>query len=138
MDLDQMAYRCPKAEVVETVRLEGYRLTFAAAGSGLATIFPEEGSHVDGVLWSLTGDCEKSLDLYEGYPDFYDKQEITVKYKGGREIKAIVYIMTKDYMQNCRQNQIPTEPILKAARKPPVPGQTQKSQPKKRKAGQER
>ena len=95
MDLDQMAYRCPKAEVVETVRLEGYRLTFAAAGSGLATIFPEEGSHVDGVLWSLTGDCEKSLDLYEGYPDFYDKQEITVKNKGGREIKAIVYIMTK-------------------------------------------
>ena len=70
-------------------------------------------------------------------PDFYDKQEITVKNKGGREIKAIVYIMTKDYMQNfnppgqsyltgilkgCRQNQIPTEPILKAARKPPVPG----------------
>ena len=100
MDLDQMAYRCPKAEVVETVRLEEYRLTFAAAGSGLATIFPEEGSHVDGVLWSLTGDCEKSLDLYEGYPDFYDKQEITVKNKGGREIKAIVYIMTKDYMQN--------------------------------------
>ena len=108
---------------------------------------------MDGVLWSLTGDCEKSLDLYEGYPDFYDKQEITVKNKGGREITAIVYIMTKDYMQNfnppgrsyltgilkgCRQNQIPTEPILKAARKPPVPGQTQKSQPKKRKAGQER
>lgn len=154
MDLDQMAYRCPKAEVVEIVRLEGYRLTFAAAGSGLATIFPEEGSHVDGVLWSLTGDCEKSLDLYEGYPDFYDKQEITVKNKDGREIKAIVYIMTKDYMQNfnppgrsyltgilkgCRQNQIPTEPILKVARKPPVPGKTQKSQPKKqRKAGQER
>ena len=50
MDLDQMAYRCPKAEMVETVRLEGYRLTFAAAGSGLATIFPEEGSHVDGHL----------------------------------------------------------------------------------------
>ena len=132
MDLDQMAYRCPKAEVVETVRLEGYRLTFAAAGSGLATIFPEEGSHVDGVLWSLTGDCEKSLDLYEGYPDFYDKQEITVKNKGGRELKAIVYIMTKDYMQpfnppgrsyltgilkGCRQKQIPTEPILKAAKR---------------------
>ena len=50
------------------------------------------GSHVDGVLWSLTGDCEKSLDLYEGYPDFYDKQEITVKNKGGREIKALSLI----------------------------------------------
>ena len=110
----------------------GVSADLAAAGSGLATIFPEEGSHVDGVLWSLTGDCEKSLDLYEGYPDFTTKQEITVKNKGGREIKAIVYIMTKDYMQNfnppgrsyltgilkgCRQNQIPTEPILKAAKK---------------------
>ena len=31
---------------------------------------------------------------------FTTKQEITVKNKGGREIKAIVYIMTKDYMQN--------------------------------------
>ena len=155
MNLNQMAFRCPDAEVVESVRLEGYRLAFRTngGGNGVATILPEEGSYVDGVLWSLTGDCEKSLDLYEGYPDFYDKQEITVKNKGGREIKAIVYIMTKDYMQNfnppgrsyltgilkgCRQNQIPTEPILKAARKPPVPGQTQKSQSKKRKAGQER
>ena len=56
--------------------------------------------------------------------------------------------MTKDYMQNfnppgrsyltgilkgCRQNKIPTEPILKAARKPPVPGQTQKPAKKQRK-----
>ena len=139
--------------MVENVRLEGYRLTFAAVGSGLATIFQEEGSHVDGVLWLLTGDCEKSLDLYEGYPDFYDKHEITVKDKAGKEIKVIVYIMTKDYMQNfnppgrsyltgilkgCRQNLIPTGSILKAARKPPVLGMEQKSQPKKRKAGQER
>ena len=109
---------------------------------------------MDGVLWLLTGDCEKSLDLYEGYPDFYDKQEITVKDKAGKEIKVIVYIITKDYMQNfnppgrsyltgilkgCRQNHIPTGSILKAARKPPVLGMEQKSQPKKkRKAGQER
>ena len=35
MDLDQMAYRCPKAEVVEIVRLEGYRLTFAAGEAAL-------------------------------------------------------------------------------------------------------
>ena len=58
MDLDQMAYRCPKAEVVEIVRLEGYRLSGAAAGSGRATLVPVEGSHVVGGLWSLTGVCE--------------------------------------------------------------------------------
>ena len=48
MNLDQMAYRCPAASVVEPVHLEGYRLTFCGRGkgSGVATILPEEGSRV--------------------------------------------------------------------------------------------
>lgn len=43
MNLDQMAYRCPAASVVENVKLEGYRLTFCGRGkgSGVATILPE-------------------------------------------------------------------------------------------------
>ncbi len=32
MNLDQMAYRCPAASVVENVKLEGYRLTFCGRG----------------------------------------------------------------------------------------------------------
>lgn len=70
MNLDQMAYRCPAASVVEKVKLEGYRLTFCGRGkgSGVATILPEEGSQVEGVLWKITPECEKSLDFYEGYP----------------------------------------------------------------------
>ena len=72
MNLDQMAYRCPAASVVENVRLDGYRLTFCGRGkgSGVATILPEEGSQVEGVLWKITPECEKSLDFYEGYPPF--------------------------------------------------------------------
>ena len=36
MNLNQMAFRCPDAEVVDTVRLEGYRLAFCmAAGMAL-------------------------------------------------------------------------------------------------------
>ena len=48
MNLDQMAYRCPAAFVVENVKLDGYRLTFCGRGkgSGVATILPEEGSRV--------------------------------------------------------------------------------------------
>ena len=34
MNLDQMAYRCPAASVVEKVKLEGYRLTFCGRGKG--------------------------------------------------------------------------------------------------------
>ena len=34
MNLNQMAFRCPDAEVVDTVRLEGYRLAFCMNGGG--------------------------------------------------------------------------------------------------------
>ena len=55
MNLNQMAFRCPDAEVVDTVRLEGYRLAFRmnGGGNGVATILPEPDSYVDGVLWRV-------------------------------------------------------------------------------------
>ena len=34
MNLNQMAFRCPDAEVVEPVRLEGYCLAFRMSGGG--------------------------------------------------------------------------------------------------------
>ncbi len=72
MNLDQMAYRCPAASVVEKVKLEGYRLTFCGRGKGcgVATILPEEGSRVEGVLWKITPACEKSLDFRRQYPGY--------------------------------------------------------------------
>ena len=44
MNLEQMKYRCPAAEVVENVRLEDYRLAFRgrAPGNGVATVLPEK------------------------------------------------------------------------------------------------
>ena len=64
MNLNQMAFRCPDAEVVESVRLEGYRLAFRTngGGNGVATILPEEGSYVDGVLWRISERDEQHLD----------------------------------------------------------------------------
>ena len=91
MDREQMAYRCPQAKVVKTVRLENYRLAYR--GAGYATILPESGSHVDGVLWSITTIDEISLDRYEGFPRHYAKQPITVTAKDGTEIQAMVYVM---------------------------------------------
>ena len=69
MNLNQMAFRCPDAEVVESVRLEGYRLAFRTngGGNGVATILPEEGSYVDGVLWRISERDEQHLDHYEGF-----------------------------------------------------------------------
>lgn len=41
LDLEQMAQRCPDAEIVGPVRLENYELRFR--GSGFATVAPKKG-----------------------------------------------------------------------------------------------
>ena len=99
MNLDQMAYRCPAASVVEPVYLEGYRLTFCGRGkgSGVATILPEEGSRVEGVLWKITPECEKSLDFYEGYPHLYGKEPVLVQGKDGMKREVMAYTMNAPY-----------------------------------------
>ena len=70
---------------MENVRLEDYRLAFRgrAPGNGVATVLPEKGSCVDGVLWRITEACEKNLDFYEGFPNFYGKETIQVKDQAG-------------------------------------------------------
>ena len=134
MNLDQMAYRCPAASVVEKVKLEGYRLTFCGRGKGcgVATILPEEGSRVEGVLWKITPECEKSLDFYEGYPHLYGKETVLVQGKDGVKREVMAYTMNRPYrdspalpsrtylegiLNGCRQNGIPTRPILETVQR---------------------
>lgn len=57
-------------------------------------------------LWSITPECERSLDLYEGYPRFYDKQTVTVRDGLGRELPVMAYIMDERF----REPMLPTEP----------------------------
>ena len=97
MNLEQMKYRCPAAEVVENVRLENYRLAFRgrAPGNGVATVLPEKGSYVEGVLWKITEACEKNLDFYEGFPNFYGKETIQVKDQAWRYDKSTYECLKK-------------------------------------------
>lgn len=103
LDLEQMAYRCPDAEVVGPVRLENYELRFR--GKGFATVAPKEGSVVHGLVWNITPQCEQSLDRYEGYPRHYTKEMVTVKDADGVEIPVMVYIMAEPM---CRQPALPS------------------------------
>lgn len=97
MNLDQMEFRCPDAEVIGNVVVKDYRLVFRgnSRGNGVASILPEQGEQVSGVLWSITEKCEKSLDYYEGYPYLYGKQDILVQCEDGQELYAAVYIMNE-------------------------------------------
>lgn len=101
INLDQMAYRCPDAQVVGPVVLEDYKLLFRGNSSrnGVATIKPHKGRKVYGLLWKITPACERTLDAYEGFPRLYDKQDVTVRDKNGQEITVMAYVMTDRYKE---------------------------------------
>ena len=103
INLGQMEYRCPDASVVGPVVLEGWELLFRRGG--FATIAPKEGETVQGLLWSITQSCERSLDRYEGYPRFYDKKMVTVRDSEGRSLSVMAYIMDDRF----REPMLPTE-----------------------------
>ena len=106
INLDQMAHRCPAAEVVGPVVLENCRLLFRGnyRGNGVATIAPRKGSKVHGLLWKITPECEKSLDAYEAFPHLYDKQPVTVRDQSGQEVTTMAYIMT----ERCKEPAVPS------------------------------
>lgn len=87
LNLDGMAYRCPKAQPVKSFYLKDWQLGF----SSVATVRPEKGSCVPGALWKITKQCEQSLDMFEGYPNLYRKKTLRI---GGDEI--MFYVMNHD------------------------------------------
>ena len=65
-----MASRCPLAKPLKPFELKDWELKFFSH----ATIEPNFGSSVHGVLWDLSPICEETLDIFEGYPTYYTKR----------------------------------------------------------------
>lgn len=84
----QMAFRCPTAKVVGTSILKDWRLLF----DGPASIERKKGYEVPVLIWELKPADERSLDRYEGYPNYYRKEMLEVEVNG-ENIEAMVYIM---------------------------------------------
>lgn len=96
MNIKQMKKRCPNAKVIGTGKLRNYRLTFRGLNKGVANVEKIQGRTVPIVLWDITPECEKALDLYEGYPRLYVKREVDVATEEGI-VKAMIYVMAKQY-----------------------------------------
>lgn len=88
LNIRQMKYRCPNAKIIGNYILEGYKLEFR----GVANIIPDQKSKVPVGLWEITEECEKALDIYEGYPNLYRKEYIELGINGEKEI-GMVYVM---------------------------------------------
>jgi len=59
----------------------------------VATIEPCEGAFVPVLLWKITPKDEAALDVYEGFPRFYDKELMELPLDG-QSVSAMVYVMT--------------------------------------------
>lgn len=88
-NLAQMAMRCPQAISLGAAYLPNHQFRFARH----ADILPTPGFVTHGVLWEISDDCLRSLDLLEGYPDYYQRKSVTVVHQL-QKIEAIVYYMT--------------------------------------------
>ena len=89
----QMAARCPSASVYAKGVLNNWSLVYRGTKTNShATIIRKQGSTVPVLVWDIQPDDEKRLDVYEGYPRYYFKQNVMVDIDG-RKKKAMVYIM---------------------------------------------
>lgn len=91
-NLAEMHRRCPAAKSLGSVTVPDYRLAFKTHCDVLYT----PGDSMQCVLWSITDQCELALDLLEGFPDYYDKKEVKVKYQG-QTIRPMIYYMCSGF-----------------------------------------
>lgn len=103
LNKEQMQRRCPQSIPYDTITLKDWRLVF----KGVADIEKKKGHNVYLGLYKITKDCEKQLDVYEGYPEIYGKYYICRHLKG-ENVKIMYYVMNKRFNYS-----IPTERYFK-------------------------
>ena len=98
INMEQMAYRCPDAQVVGPAFLPNYVLRFRGnnSGRGVATIVRCQDTGVWGILWRVTPQCELALDKYEGVPIVYSRQSVIVRDEAGNRHRVMTYAMTNE------------------------------------------
>tara|TARA_B100000963_G_scaffold343951_1_gene346287 strand:+ start:193 stop:606 length:414 start_codon:yes stop_codon:yes gene_type:complete len=87
-----MAERCPKASYIGSTILKGWRLIFKS----VATIEKEIGRDVPVGVFEISDQCEKALDVYEDYPQLYDKYKLDIDLNG-RLLTVMTYVMVAEY-----------------------------------------
>lgn len=104
MNLEQMAARCPGAEVAGHGFIDDYRLVFRV----VADIDPFLGGRVPVVYWWLSEEHVAALDRYEGFPRVYARWRVPALV-GGRRRSALVYLM-----QPGRRQSLPSRSYYKS------------------------
>lgn len=96
LNKEQMKYRCPGATVAFIGMLPNWELVYRGSKTGsYASIRRKKGKSVPVAVWNISAEHERTLDIYEGYPRFYGKQNVYVTLQDGSKKKAMIYIMNR-------------------------------------------
>ena len=92
----EMAKRCPTAKLLGASILRNHRLAFRGShAAAVANIEPAKGCGVPVLVWDITPTDEAALDLYEGFPHLFEKQQFRIRLDG-KFIDCMAYVMRGD------------------------------------------
>ena len=106
-NLAGMAQRCPDATSLGKVMLTDHTLKFKHHADAEYC----ENRVMECALWIITEECERKLDLLEGYPYYYDKKMVKVMWQG-RYIESMIYFMTNSFDMPARPSQSYLDMVL--------------------------
>jgi len=119
MNPEQMENRCPRNhKLLRKGTLEGWE--FFINSRGVANIIMSENTNVYGLIFEISDRCLNCLDMHEGYPRIYQRDDLPIKFKR-ESLNAWVYI-DKNFIQVGRPRTNYLEPIIDAAIKFNFPG----------------
>ncbi|MBE6126652.1 MAG: gamma-glutamylcyclotransferase [Erysipelotrichaceae bacterium] len=98
LNLRQMQVRCPEAKRVGVGVIKDYRLLFKGYGRYHLTIEPAAGHIVPVGVFEIGPEDERSLDVYEGFPDYYVKKDFDLEVSlDGRKkrLHCFAYVMVE-------------------------------------------
>lgn len=99
-NLAEMANRCPNAISLGKTMLVDHTFKFKYHADAEYA----RNRVMECALWSITDECEKSLDALEGYPYYYDKKMVRVPWQG-KWIQAMIYFMKDSFNMPAQPNQ---------------------------------
>jgi len=97
MNQDRMIERGVEFFEKQTGILKGWKLVFnkissKKKGAAYTNITPEKSHSVEGIIYKTNEPSIKKLDGPEGYPEHYDKKDMSVELHDGKFLNCVVYI----------------------------------------------
>ena len=96
--------RCPNAEFIGIAKLDDYRFIISDRKQ-TASVIKAPGKYVLGVLWRISKEEERTLDIREGAnvdPPSYHKKYMDVQ-RNGETTKALVYVDSSDKIDKAKK-----------------------------------